>query len=100
MKKPEQLILFLFVTLFLSSKVAGLHVLTHDTDDVDVQHCELCDVTSSISFTPLLSTDNEFSSPGNTLFIESKHIKGTELVVFYKKLLENSSLSRPPPQIS
>lgn len=100
MKKLKQLISLFFVTLFLCSKVAGLHVLTHDTNDTDVQHCEFCGLASVISFTPLLSADDEAPSQIKILFSELKLKSATAQIVFYNKPLESSCFTRPPPQFS
>ncbi|NAS11425.1 hypothetical protein [Poritiphilus flavus] len=100
MKNFKDAISLFFATLFFSLKVAGFHVLTHHTDDTDVQHCELCDITTTISFTPHLSSDSEAISQTTILFSELKLKSEAPQDVFYNEPLEGLRFTRPPPQFS
>ena len=100
MKNAKHLIALFFAALFFSLKVSGLHVLMHHTDDADVHHCELCDITTTVSFTPLLPSDNEAPSQIKIYFLELKHKSEAPQVVFHNNFLESYRFTRPPPQFS
>lgn len=97
MKNVKHLVALFFAVAFFSSKIAGLHVLTHHTDDADVAHCEFCDITTAIGFTPLLSSDRDIAVPTKILFSAPKLNSGTAQAVFYSKPLESHRFTRPPP---
>lgn len=89
----------LFLALFLTMKMAGLHVLSHTDDKEHALHCYICDHAVSHNLTPAISPDipdygiknTEFSlqieKPENYHFVVSSTIAPDQL------------FSRPPPAL-
>jgi hypothetical protein len=99
-KSSKNCITLFFVTLFLLFKVAGLHALSHYGKDIDVQHCEVCDITTTANFTPLLQTESPVLPKTEYYFSEPKFNTNTQFVVFNNRFLSSNLLTRPPPQLS
>jgi len=87
----------IFLTLFLSVKTLGLHVLSHDESHNDINQCELCHVPSSVNFEPFLYPKI------NPTFIQTFNFdkSNTEIkiaqLIYLQDNLVNLFLSRPPP---
>lgn len=86
-----------FVSLFLFFKVAGLHALSHQEDDLNVEHCEICHVTTAVNFTPLLESE-AIVLPEPVFFIEEQKQNGiTPYLVFVNDHVTSYHFTRPPP---
>ena len=86
---------WIFIVIFLSLKVAGLHAFAHDHDSIE--HCEVCDLVSTNNFSPLINdiTENYIGSI-LAFCIQAKTIKQYNFV--YSATVNVASLfSRPPP---
>ncbi len=91
-------ITYIFIAIFLSLKVAGLHALTHNDDDDDtVEHCEVCDIVTIFNFTPIINDTTPNYIDNNYEFcFQSKAISHYNFV--YSTTTNITSLfSRPPP---
>jgi len=99
-KSSKNCITLFFVTLFLLFKVAGLHALSHHDEDIDVQHCEVCDITTTANFIPLLQTESPVLPKTEYYFSESKFTNIAPFVVFINRFLSSYLRTRPPPQLS
>lgn len=98
MKKSKHFISIFFVALFLLFKVAGLHALTHHEEDSDVQHCEICHITTAVNFIPLLQTEATTVPVLEYCFREQKTKNVAFTVTYSNKYLSSSLFTRPPPQ--
>ncbi|TMM59344.1 hypothetical protein FEE95_07895 [Maribacter algarum] len=77
-----------------------MHALAPHTDEADVQHCEICHITTAVSFTPLLEADIAVV-PQTEYFLSEQKQNGTAPnVVFNNKYLSGYHFTRPPPQLS
>ncbi|MEP2279915.1 hypothetical protein [Maribacter sp.] len=98
MKNSSHLIAIFYVSLILLFKVAGLHSLSHHADDNDIQHCEVCHITTAVNFTPLLKTQPlvvpqiEFYDCEPTITIAAP------VVALNDRHLSSYLYTRPPPQ--
>ena len=97
MKNTKQFIALFYVALILMFKVAALHVLTHHADDTDVQHCEVCHITTAVSFTPLLETKTPIVPQRAYFFTEQKLASTAPFVVYHNTHLSSYLFTRPPP---
>ena len=100
MKNTKHFIALFYVTLFFLFKVAGLHALTHHADDTGVEHCEVCDITTTVNFIPLLETESPVLPKPEYYFSEPKFTNIAPFVVFNNRFLSNYLRTRPPPQLS
>jgi len=98
MNSTKRHIALFFVSLFLLIKVAGLHVLTHDVDAADVQHCEICLVETAVNFTPLIEGDNPVLPEATYYFSELERTILTAYVESKGSYLGSYHSTRPPPQ--
>ncbi|WP_299434866.1 hypothetical protein [uncultured Maribacter sp.] len=87
---------YTFLALFLSLKVASLHAITHHHDG-DIEHCEVCDLTSVNNFTPLLNNYTETPIGNNFLFYAIKNIVSDYSFTYNSNANIDDFFSRPPP---
>jgi len=99
-KKLKHNIALFYVALMLLFKVGGLHALTHQADDTDVQHCELCLVTTAVGFTPVLETETPVLPPTDYYFHEQKRNSTAPQIVLNDGHLASYRFTRPPPLVS
>ncbi len=97
MKNKKYFTTMFFVALFLLFKVAGLHELTHHADDADVEHCEVCHITTAVNFIPLLETKTTVLPQTEYFLSEQKFNSIVPCVVFNNKYLSSYLFTRPPP---
>ncbi|CAM3577141.1 DUF2607 domain-containing protein [Zobellia roscoffensis] len=100
MQNVKRFIAMFYVALMLLFKVAGLHALTHHADEQDVQHCELCDITTVVNFIPALKTEHPVLPQKENYFSEPKFTNTTPYIVFNNRHLASNLFTRPPPQFS
>lgn len=90
-------ITYLFLVLFLSMKMAGLHALSHSDDDKEHAICVICDNVIVHNLTPTLTPDLiDYEIKNIELFIQK------EITINYKSVISNNTIprelfSRPPP---
>ncbi|WP_209400404.1 hypothetical protein [Pseudozobellia sp. WGM2] len=99
MKIVKHNIALFYVALILLFKVAGLHALTHHTDEPDIQHCEVCDITTAVNFIPLLEAEHPVIPQKETFFYEKKISQNTSYVFLGNRHLESYLFTRPPPSL-
>ncbi len=97
MKNRKHFISLFFIALFLLFKVAGLHVLSHDVDDLDIEHCEVCHITISANFTPILGTNTTIVPQKQYLLSEQKLLSLVPYFIYSDQLLSSYLFARPPP---
>lgn len=90
-------ITYLFLALFVSMQVAGLHVLTHIDENDGIVHCTLCDYTIVNNQTPLLPPDTQEFNLEQVVFVIKKEATGEFHFVYCDTALPNHLFSRPPP---
>jgi len=100
MKNTKHIFALFYVSLILLFKVAGLHALTHHSDDADDQHCEVCHITTAVNFTPLIEAETPVVPETESYFLEEKFNNYTSTVVFNNRYLSSDLKTRPPPQLS
>ncbi len=99
MKSMKRYIALFYVALILLVKVAGLHVLTHDTDAANIQHCEVCLVETVANFTPLIGAETPAIPEAVYYFSELERATKTPHVNDNNSYLGSYHSTRPPPQI-
>lgn len=101
MKNFKHIIALFFITMMLFFKVAGLHALIHHgEDEAEVQHCEVCHVSSISNFTPLLSVDSP-TLPQVKHFSSKKALHfNAQVVVVNNVFLSSYLFTRPPPNLA
>jgi len=101
MKNAKHIIAIFYVTLILLLKVAGLHALTHDTDDTtEVDNCEVCIVETALNLTPLIEAETPALPATTYYFSEQEFTNKVSYVDFKNTYLESYHSTRPPPQFS
>lgn len=100
MKNGKHFITMFFVALFLLFKVTGLHALSHHEDESDVQHCEVCEISTVVNFTPLLETETIVLTDTEHFFAEQKINDKALFVTFSNRYLSSYLFTRPPPLFS
>ena len=98
MKSMKQHIALFYVTLILLVKVAGLHVLTHEIDTAEAQHCEVCLVETAINLTPLIEAESPAIPETVFYFSEQEQITKISHVAISSSYLGSYHSTRPPPQ--
>lgn len=90
-------IAYLFLVLFLSMKVGGLHVLSHTDDKDHTSHCTICDHTVASDLTPLVTPDTlDFSVENTEHFVQREVIKNYDFIIS-GTITAEQLFSRPPP---
>lgn len=98
--KGKNFITLSFITLFLLFKVSGLHSISHIDDHSNVQHCEICHISTTVNFIPLLETKTNVL-PDPEFFITEQKINDKALfVILNSRYLASYLFTRPPPQFS
>ncbi|WP_010517829.1 hypothetical protein [Croceivirga radicis] len=100
MKQVKHIASLFFMALFLFVKVSGCHALFHDTDEVEVQHCELCDITNTVNFTPVVLVENTPSVSSQCLFARRTKAFESPEVVFITNYTDQYRFTRPPPHLA
>lgn len=91
-------ITFLFLILFLSMKMIGLHALTHEEEDKDhAIHCTICDNAIIQNLTPALTPDSQDFSIENTEFVINRSIIKQYSFITSNTIASSQLFSRPPP---
>lgn len=88
-------IAFIFVAIFLFLKVAGLHVLTHDDDNIE--HCDVCDLVTATNFTPIIGDTAQNQIEGNFEFCLQANTINDYNFVYRATTNIDCLFSRPPP---
>jgi len=100
MQNVKQHIALFYVALMLLFKVVGLHALSHHTDDGDVNHCQVCEISTEINLTPLVNTEASYATVDCILFPEEKLTNNTFFVAVSNRFLSSNLHTRPPPPLS
>lgn len=86
-----------FLVIFLSMKLTGLHAFTHTDDKDHVSNCDICDYTITHNTTPTLIPNlQEFSIKIFEVIIQKETLKNYSFIVS-KTIALKQQLSRPPP---
>ncbi|WP_143273608.1 hypothetical protein [Aquimarina sp. MAR_2010_214] len=88
-------IAYTFIVIFLSLKVAGLHVITHD--DNTIEHCEVCDLVTVNNLTPAINDVAQNYIGNNYEFHFQKEVISRYNFVYSTATNFTNLFSRPPP---
>lgn len=92
-------ITYLFLVLFLSMKMAGLHVLAHTDDKEHALHCYICDHAVSHNLTPAISEDiPEYGIENTECILQIQKSVHYDFVVS-STIAADQLFSRPPPSL-
>ena len=90
---------FIFLALFLATKLIGLHVLTHDDDSDYVDHCAIChNIAVDIHTPAVLDDTGELLSPTIEFVPQNEVVTGYDFQVS-ASTWPSLHFSRPPPSI-
>ncbi len=99
LSRNMRMVLLTFAGLFLATKLLGLHVLTHESDQSATDQCEICHIiTADLQHAALSADTNTSFQPTNTLIFQ----KEISTVYAYQRISDTCSsvlFSRPPPFI-
>lgn len=97
-KTVKNRISFVLLALFISMKMLGLHVLTHDSDNEHLVQCKLCEqaVMGNHYQPALLSEALEFKSISSQVPVK-KQTFDRYAFTFCDNFNANPIFSRPPP---
>lgn len=90
-------ITYLFLVLFLTMKMAGLHSLLHTDDKDHVLHCIVCDHAIVNNLTPTLTPDLHYLKIENTEPIVHVEIIKNYNFIISSTIAPDQLFSRPPP---
>lgn len=90
-------IAFLFLVLFLSMKMVGLHALFHADDNEHVVHCNICDHAIVHNLTPTLTSDIQCFKVENVEFIVRGTVTANYRFIIFNTISVSQLFSRPPP---
>ncbi|MCX2678375.1 hypothetical protein OOZ15_00330 [Galbibacter sp. EGI 63066] len=89
----------LFLVLFISMKMTGLHVLSHTNDKDHAIHCTICDHAITHNLTPALTPDLQDFTIENTEPIVQGEITKNYNFIALSNLASGQLFSRPPPSL-
>jgi hypothetical protein len=92
-------IIFLFLTLFLLIKIAGLHVLSHTDSEDDIEHCIVCDIAVTHNLTPVITPNSNDFLIVNITFFDKKNIFNVYNFAVSSALTTDQLFPRPPPSL-
>ncbi|MEZ4970592.1 MAG: hypothetical protein R2814_13240 [Flavobacteriaceae bacterium] len=92
-------ITYLFLALFLSMKMVGLHVLSHTDDKDHAIHCTICDHAISNNLTPALAPELQDFTITNTEPIFQNGIIENYHFIISNTIATDQLFSRPPPSL-
>ena len=90
-------ITYLFLVLFLSMKMAGLHALSHTDDKEHSLYCAVCDNAIVNNLTPIISSDGPDLEFKNIEFFIQKEVITNYKSIISKNTFPRELFSRPPP---
>lgn len=90
-------ITYLLLVLFISMKMAGLHVLSHTDDKDHAIHCTICDHAITHNLTPALSPDPQDFAIENTEQLVQREITENYNFSISSTIASDQLFSRPPP---
>ncbi|GFD82691.1 hypothetical protein KUL118_55530 [Tenacibaculum sp. KUL118] len=94
LKRFKAHIAFIFLTVFISVKLVGLHALTHE--DSTVEDCSSCEYVIVGNKTPIICLQTitiNFTAVNKPIF-NSVFFK---ITIYFKDFINYSLFSRPPP---
>ncbi|NKI25255.1 hypothetical protein HCG49_01605 [Arenibacter sp. 6A1] len=91
---------YIFLVLFLSMKMAGLHVLSHTDDKDHALHCMICDQAITHNLTPAISPEVQDFVIENTEFFVQAAQKIHYSFMSCGTIATDQLFSRPPPFLS
>ncbi len=92
-------ITYLLLVLFLSMKIAGLHVLLHSDDKDNVIHCTVCDHAITHNLIPALTPDLNGLTINNIKTISQIEITKNYSFIISGAIASDQLFSRPPPSL-
>ncbi len=92
-------ITYLFLALFLTMKMAGIHALSHADDKEHALHCVICDHAITHNLTPALTPNLQDYTIENNEPVVQKEITKQYSFVTTKTIASNQLFSRPPPSL-
>lgn len=91
-------ITYLFLVLFLSMKMMGLHVLTHSGDQDHLIHCVICDHAIVSNHTPVVPADlQDFTFESVEILVHNETIITSYDFFSCDTITPDQLFSRPPP---
>lgn len=99
LSRNMRMVLLTFAGLFLATKLLGLHVLTHESDQSAADQCEICHIITADLQHSALSAGADVSFQFTNTLILPKEIS---TVYAYQRISDTCSsvlFSRPPPFI-
>ncbi len=92
-------VVYLFLALFVSMQIAGLHVLAHidNDDDHGIAHCVVCDYTIAGNQTPILSPEIVQFDTAQVVFATKKEAVGEFYFAYSDTGVPHHLFCRPPP---
>jgi len=100
MQNAKQHIALFYVALILLVKVVSLHSFTHHTDDENVNHCEVCEISTVANFTPLVGAKVTEIGEKPIIFSESNNSTIVYQGIVHNHFLASNLYTRPPPSLS
>lgn len=91
--------LLTFAGLFLATKLLGLHVLTHESNQLAADQCEICHIiTADLQHASISAGADTSFQPTNALILQ-KEISTAYAYQYASDTCTSVLFSRPPPFI-
>ncbi|CAZ98511.1 hypothetical protein [Zobellia galactanivorans] len=92
-------ITFLFLALFITAKMAGLHVFSHTDDENHGVDCAICVHINTNNLTPSITPDSQDLVIENIEYFQPEKITEAYDFVVSSVISADQLLSRPPPSL-
>ena len=92
-------ITYLFLALFLSTKMASFHVIEHAQDKEHALHCTICDHIITTNSTPVVVADVAEFTFENSEFYFPVQLNNHYSFEFSSEIGSDQLFSRPPPLV-
>jgi len=92
-------IAYLFLVLFISIKMTGLHTLLHNDDDDHDSQCVICENAITYNLTPVLTPDLQDFTIEKIEFVIPKELIKHYSFISLSTIESNQLFSRPPPSL-
>ena len=88
---------YLFLALFLSTKMAGLHVLTHESDSDHLAHCITCELAVINNLTPVIPAEpTDFACTNVEIVVQNEATVYIDVYID-QSITPDQLFTRPPP---
>ncbi|MEO9893916.1 hypothetical protein [Aurantibacter sp.] len=87
----------LFLAIYILTKMGGLHVFTHESEEDHGDDCNVCIHVNTTNFTPAIVPNSQDVEIKNIEFLHKDELSKTYSFVVSNTINSDQLFSRPPP---